>query len=215
MFKRILIIVVLVYAFTFRFFANPRVIENIIYYSNAPFRHVELLDLNIEVVEDSKVKITWITAREKDSDNFVLERSVDGENWEQIALIFNGRNSSSIKSYNFIDEHPYNIISFYRLSEFGLDDRQLKFPVFKIDLSDLITYTLQIFPNPSSGIFAVQSTPTELESLEIFDMFGRRIDISSLSMRVSNYKYMLDFSSQKAGVYFVRSKNFVTKLIKQ
>ena len=76
--------------------------------------------------------------------------------------------------------------------------------VTSIRENDIPIAKYTVFPNPSHGVFSIQST-TEISSIEIFDAMGKHIYSDMVN---SNYT-TLDLSQQAKGIYFyqIRTKN--------
>ena len=64
---------------------------------------------------DNSVNIEWTTASEKDNDYFILEKSYDGQNFNNLEVIKGAGNSNIEKHYLFNDKSNYNSDSYYRL----------------------------------------------------------------------------------------------------
>lgn len=82
---------------------------------------VELLSFNAKQKEDF-VKIYWSTASEKNSDYFIVQKSIDGYNWLDIGEIDAQGNSNSLKNYT-INDKPEKISQtiYYRLKQFDFN----------------------------------------------------------------------------------------------
>lgn len=77
-----------------------------------------------------------------------------------------------------------------------------------------INNNINIFPNPTTGIFKLTKLPQELSSIKITDIAGKLIKQFS----IHNYQLSIDFTNQPAGIYLVEiqtEKNIqIIKLIK-
>jgi hypothetical protein len=62
-----------------------------------------------------QVKLNWLTVNEEENEAFIIERSVDGENFEEIGHKPGAGNSFEVLSYSFNDEHPEKGTNFYRV----------------------------------------------------------------------------------------------------
>jgi hypothetical protein len=64
---------------------------------------------------------------------------------------------------------------------------------------------LEIYPNPSNGIFAVnlEKTGTSDVIIKVFDITGRIIYLSDKGLLEGNYETKLDLSKQSAGIYLL------------
>ncbi len=75
---------------------------------------VELVSFAAEAI-DSEVHLRWTTASETNSDRSVVERSKDGSNFDQIAVVPATGNSSTLLHYAAIDSDPLPGTTYYRL----------------------------------------------------------------------------------------------------
>jgi len=79
---------------------------------------IELLNFNITYQkDDQKVFLDWQTASELNNEFFTIERSINGNDWEEINKIDGAGNSSSLLSYWEVDNNPHKEISYYRLNK--------------------------------------------------------------------------------------------------
>ena len=65
--------------------------------------------------------LSWSTASEKDLSIFVIERSENSSEWEQLSIIESNHNSFFTNEYSYVDNTPYNI-SYYRLVIYNEDE---------------------------------------------------------------------------------------------
>ncbi|MDT0557193.1 M4 family metallopeptidase [Ichthyenterobacterium sp. W332] len=87
-----------------------------------------------------------------------------------------------------------------------------------VDEENLLASTLQVYPNPSNGLFTLKKTTLiELERTEVYDINGRVV--KALSLKGMGSEKQIDLTNAASGIYFMRvqtetaSKTF--KLIKQ
>lgn len=175
---------------------------------------VELLSFTATVSDNNQVELTWSTATEKNSDYFEAQRSLDGLVWETVGIIEGAGNSPTIKNYRLMDEHPYNILSYYRLKQWDHDGRAKHFPVVMLDLTGVLNDEVQIYPNPASDFMTVQGNPEDLESIQIYDLYGREMNLQALVSRINPFKLIIDLSFFREGNYVLRTKNTIRRIIK-
>lgn len=60
---------------------------------------------------------------------------------------------------------------------------------------------VSVYPNPSSGIFTISSINTEIESIQIYSIDGRIVNLYN-TIEMPTYK--LNLSDQPAGIYFLQ-----------
>ncbi|NQX92307.1 MAG: T9SS type A sorting domain-containing protein, partial [Flavobacteriales bacterium] len=111
---------------------------------------VEWLDFDAKLIEgDSKTRCTWSTATEINNDYFTVQRTVDGNYWEDIGTVAGAGTTQQQQDYEFIDPNPLYGVSYYRIKQTdynGEFDYSQKRAVER-------AHRLQItaFPNPSDG----------------------------------------------------------------
>ncbi|MEQ1678779.1 MAG: hypothetical protein ABL876_18935, partial [Chitinophagaceae bacterium] len=74
----------------------------------------------------STVLLKWETSTEQNSKGFAVERNLGGDNWQEVAFVPSqavGGNSSSLLSYQHIDQNTAKGISQYRIRQVDLDNK--------------------------------------------------------------------------------------------
>lgn len=77
---------------------------------------VKLVSFNINT-SGSETIIRWTTASEVANDYFSIERSVDGNNWNVIAIVNGSENTNSLTSYVYTDNSAGSGTNYYRLKQ--------------------------------------------------------------------------------------------------
>jgi len=169
---------------------------------------VELMSFEAERVNENQVKVYWTTLSEINCDYFVVERSGDGVNFEEIGEIDGAGTSSQVRSYLFHDYEPLYSGSYYRLKQVDFDQTftysSVKFVPFG-ESCDYLVYIDQI-----SGKINVRSGGCDLSGevlLDVYDAAGRKV-LSKIDYSRSD-RMEVESSSFPKGVYFVRVKNGV------
>jgi hypothetical protein len=81
---------------------------------------VELTEFNA-VVYNSSVILKWVTASETNNEKFILQKSANGVYFSDIATIHGNGNSIITNYYQYVDKHPIEGISYYRLKQVDFD----------------------------------------------------------------------------------------------
>ncbi|MDP4213673.1 MAG: hypothetical protein Q8918_09385 [Bacteroidota bacterium] len=92
---------------------------------NAP-QPLTLVAFNAQLENDRNVKLNWSTAMEQHTSHFILERSLDGNEYDDHAVIFTDENRAVRKDYQFTD-HLTGVagnLVYYRLK---MVDRESKY----------------------------------------------------------------------------------------
>ena len=110
---------------------------------------IELISFTIHN-DGTNVVINWTTASETNNDYFTIEKTEDGFNFEQVAIVDGAGNSTTIMNYSYKDTNPYNGNSYYRLKQTDFDGNQSFSSIVYVNVSDSPT-SFDVFPNPSDG----------------------------------------------------------------
>jgi hypothetical protein len=111
---------------------------------------IELLEFTGTCIING-VQLNWITATEINNDYFLIEKSNDGYDWEQIAKIKGLVNSYTSTKYIHIDYTAQNNLTYYRMSQVDLSGIKTVFKAIDVYCSDKdIKDQMILYPNPSS-----------------------------------------------------------------
>ncbi len=120
------------------------------------------------------VLLEWSTATEQNNDHYTIEKSRDGQSFEEVVRVNGAGNSVSTQSYDAVDHHPYTGESYYRLKQTDTDGAYT--------YSDLVPVTvdapveLVVWPNPI-GNGQVLSLPPDAGGYELRDVTGRLVSV--------------------------------------
>lgn len=132
---------------------------------------IELLYFVGEIVDGETVRLSWATGSEEDVSQFVVERSLDCQDWEMIAEVLPLGSLGVETQYSIVDNEPSRgQMNYYRLREIGFGGGSVTFNIVPIcvGLENLI-----LSPNPiRRGEVLRARAPT---TLEISDTFGRSL----------------------------------------
>ncbi|HEV2483737.1 MAG TPA: T9SS type A sorting domain-containing protein [Puia sp.] len=96
---------------------------------------------------DKTVTLDWNTAQEANSSHITIQRSADGENWDEIGMVQAKGNSALTTAYSFVDEHPLSGNNFYRLQLVDIDN---SFTYSEENVIHTSTIgAISFFPNPA------------------------------------------------------------------
>jgi hypothetical protein len=170
------------------------------------------------------VELEWTTSTEINNEFFVIERSADGQNFQEIIRLKGAGTTYEQQSYAAKDYMPLKGISYYRLRQIDYDGKTEVFDPVLIDNRESTSNNLKVYPNPTDGRVFV-AIPDELKKdhslqLAINSMKGDaqlQVEITleeGQSRLVLNQ--LIDFPS---GVYSISLSNgidsFSTKLVVQ
>ncbi len=102
-------------------------------------------------LNDNKVVLSWATDMQKNTSHFVIERSTNGKDYDEAALLFAEGNSNKYTEYSYTDKLPAgsNGVLFYRLRMVDIDG-QYKYSIVRVVKLGKTTDALSIatYPNP-------------------------------------------------------------------
>nr|MCU0403807.1 choice-of-anchor I family protein [Chitinophagaceae bacterium] len=134
---------------------------------------VNLITYQAQLQNNGTVLLQWATASERNNSHFILERSYNGREFEQMATVKSKGDSDAKQDYIHTDGKPGKGNIFYRLSQVDKDGRITQKGVRMVNISDdgLIT----IAPNPVRGNFINLQTGSRNGNLlvKLVDVQGR------------------------------------------
>jgi len=109
---------------------------------------IELVSFEANVNED-RIDLKWITATEINNNYFTIERSKDGNAWEEVLMTLGAGNSNQLIEYYEVDYDPINGISYYRLKQTDFDGKYSYSNIVPVKYElNSGNGTLNLFPNP-------------------------------------------------------------------
>jgi hypothetical protein len=75
---------------------------------------------------------------------------------------------------------------------------------------------MEVFPNPSNGLFSIKHESNQQQTIEIFNLTGEKIYSKTNNFKATND---IDISNSPKGIYFVKiydgEKNHTEKIVVQ
>lgn len=177
--------------------------------NNAPLP-LHLLYFEVQKSQNDAI-ITWELASTQEGDIYILERSLDGQNFEEIY-----QTESRLLKQNYRDFNVSVLNSeliYYRLklieSNGALDYSPLR--SISVDLEQ----DINIYPNPISNILNISNTQQENMNISIFDSSGKLV---YEKLNTNNQNISIQTINWTSGTYFLQIKtsnnSYSRKLIK-
>jgi hypothetical protein len=161
---------------------------------------VSLLEFTAQAITNSEVRCKWVTAAEINNDYFVLERSKNGFDFQEVAIVDGAGNSNHLLSYTHTDLNPLSGISYYRLKQVDFDGRLTYSQIVSVTLLDEQNGFV-LFPNPTSGN-CFMNWDSELGNvwIAIYDISGKIV--RQLASQNEKGVLEMDFTDLSSGFYF-------------
>ncbi len=156
---------------------------------------------------NNKVELNWQTASEKNTSHFVIERSIDAQNFSEIGLVKSAENSTQLSNYIFEDVNPQLAsTNYYRLKQMDIDGRFTYSNIVSV-LFDVINSSVQVFPNPTSNELNIDLGEIQQNiTVKVLDNFGA-LAFTKMYKNSQHIKLDEDFSALSAGIYFIEVSN--------
>jgi hypothetical protein len=170
----------------------------------------------------NQVKVTWGVNSEISINRYLVERSLDGINFDEVGSVTAIGNTDTTARYSYYDNIGTLLTVKYRIRQITNDGAQETTPIINFTLLGIgnehfgpWTFSLQQnFPNPFNPTTTImfQIPAAQRTTLKIFDILGR--EISTLvdgELTAGDHVVTWDSSIVATGVYFYRlqSGNYV------
>jgi len=172
---------------------------------NLEFVIVVSIELNFFTaeLEKNKVLVRWETASEENSDYFIVERTSNGRDWENLRRIEAVGNSQSNQYYEMEDLNFSSGTSYYRLKEVDIDGNVSYSDIRAVTAKDDLGVT-EIYPNPVQNQLFVKMSNAEETKPTIFNSVGKVIFVPFVQ---EDHAIILDTERVKDGIYFLQLSN--------
>jgi len=175
---------------------------------------IELISFTAESL-GKHVAVNWTTVSETNNDFFLVQRSINGADWEDVETIDAIGNSSQNNYYSITDENPYAGTSYYRLKQVD-EDEQFEYSIaIAIERASIRKNSISISPNPTNSKIDIIGDAEELEDIRLLNSVGQEVLNPSSFIRVGDSKVIIDLSQLENGVYILKTKNNANFVKKQ
>lgn len=169
---------------------------------------VDLISFNALCLGEKGVQLTWTTASEINNDYFLIKRSVNGYNWEDVASVTGTGNSSELNSYEYLDNFSAEIPVYYRIKQVDYNGDFELFNTVSVNCQeDNLDFEVSLYPNPNKGKFNVQINAGQEEGvvqLELLNPLSQTILYKQLNYSPGNNVYPINTKELSPGVYVLQ-----------
>jgi len=171
---------------------------------------IQLISFSAQA-DKSVVRTAWATATEKNNAFFTLERSFDGQEFEEVARMDGAGDSQSRLDYRYVDLNPHQALSYYRLKQTDFDGAFTYSEVRSVLVDPLQSTELVVYPNPTkANNFTIRYAATEEGEavIELFSSTGQRLyQETQIEMRKGFNEWAVNpINFLLPGIYLVRVK---------
>ena len=158
--------------------------------------------------QGSHILLNWSVRAERDVLHYVVEKSIDGIQYEQIARQTTMDVSKPYNNYRSLDADPRPGTSYYRIRPVSVDGLVAFSDVVRVDLGNNGA-DVQAYPNPVQGgriNLQLHQLPADSYRIEWYNPQGQLLKKNTLSHPGGFYLHQLDVPSQQGTLYWKLSK---------
>ena len=161
--------------------------------------------------------LEWATSNEQNSKEFVLERSLTGVNFIDIAKILSQGNSNTQQNYNYKDvgiDKLNSAVMYYRIKQIDINGNFKYSNIVRLNYNIKEKLNSIVYPNPTQGMITVTVGENSLIGTlaVVMDVNGRILQQTKIAAQSQS----IDIKNFSNGTYFIRLQNKeVLRIIKQ
>lgn len=168
------------------------------------------------LIVNNKVVLSWNLDEHYQS--FVIEKSVDGLDFQELGLVDNNEN---LFSFNFVDDY-FEKEAYYRIKAIKKDNHiEYSGVKFVSEETDGLVRIEKIYPQPLLDVLKIETisgAESEL-SCKVIDLTGRQVFENNFVLLKGNMTSSVDLSNLNSGTYLLKlntkDKQFTTKIVKE
>ncbi|HXB44214.1 MAG TPA: T9SS type A sorting domain-containing protein [Puia sp.] len=159
---------------------------------------------------NNKTVLNWATTSELNASKFIVERSTDGSEYEDLAIVFSQEgNSTYVRKYNYTDDISKinSPMVYYRLKIVDMDDNYQNSDIELVRLSKQYgLINVLVYPNPAQSELRItipDSWQGKAVGYTIYDIHG-----SLIKQKLSSYAgqtELLNIADLPVGIYLVKA----------
>ena len=159
--------------------------------------------------DDQQVPLGFVSQVEEDVEFKISISDWDGTIWPEVQVYLYDKYENKIHNLSGAD---YTFTS----NKAKQNDRfVLLFKYEVLNISDQSIAKISLFPNPTTGYITINSPKTEVNSVTVFDIRGRKL----LEKQFTDNEYRLNISALQSATYFLKiatsEGTFTKRIIKQ
>jgi hypothetical protein len=163
-------------------------------------------------------QLSWATANELNTKEFMIEWSSDGAQFKTIGTLKASGNSDVLQHYTFLDRNVAAGNNFYRLKIIDLNGSYSYSPIVKLNVSGKTTF--KVYPTLTTGSLTIEMTAAirEVTSALVYDQAGRLLFSKKITISGGYNRIELNVAQLPAGSYLLKIESnldaVTTKFVK-
>ncbi len=175
---------------------------------------------------DTGNELTWKTSSEQNFSHYEVERSLDGQAFEQIDKVSGASsNSTEILSYTYLDKNQNSGMvpgantstnignlgaAYYRLKMIDLDGSNEYSKVIYVESKEKPSIVGEFYPNPAFGNEVkvdITAKGNSLWTITAYDLSGRIVNIETLTLDKGLNNVKIDLTKARNGISIFKFEN--------
>jgi Secretion system C-terminal sorting domain len=166
--------------------------------------------------QDANNVLEWATATELNNQEFVIERSLNGVDFQKIGSVKGAGNSNQINNYTFTDVNAPLSIGYYQLRQIDLNGRET--------VSKSITIAqkgrnkegvVRLYPSVTNAILTLDFVANTESTFKVMDLLGRTVLSKNNKNSEGLSSTQLDVSALSSGMYILSFESATTKMVQK
>lgn len=169
-----------------------------------------LIAFHAQLGNNQEVKLNWTTSMEQNSSHFTLQRSLDGKEYDDDALIFTDGNREIKKGYQYTDHLPQvnGSLVYYRLKLVDLNSRFAYSEVIVVRAKQDQQHQLIIYPNPLANDLRITIPPSWQSKTIVYNLYNSNSVLLKQQVGASEEQTeTLHMEDLPPGVYIIQTAN--------
>ena len=160
--------------------------------------------------QQNDVLLEWSTAQEMNTQDFVVQHSIDGEVFANLNTQAAAGNSSTIQEYNYVHTAPVVGYNYYRIHQRDMNGESAYSEIRKVKFSTgMATNDIQILGNPIQMNELALITPID-QDIALYSMVGQLCWEKHLAAG----SHTVDVSFLPKGTYLLKTSTSSHKVVK-
>jgi len=153
--------------------------------------------------------LQWMTASETNNEYFAVERSLDGKNFDVIAVVEAAGESAVATAYTHLDRSAPAGTNYYRVTQFDFDGQNSATNVVSLVRGEGAFGITNVRPVPAADYIQISFSAISNGSVElsVYDLTGRVMMQTSVDATTGINNQTIDISAYPAGIYMVSLNN--------
>jgi len=185
---------------------------------------IDLLSFGVNCSHDI-VDVDFTVISQVNNDYFLIERSENALEWEEVGTLEGAGNSNAQIDYNFVDGSPMEGLSYYRLTQVDYDGNFKTFSPVSISCVTVGSgMPIDVYPNPVVNEFIIELELDQHQGKDVYynilDARGVIVQSNNIALNRGFNQHNIDVQNLSNGVYilrFINTKNHIseTRIVKR